>query len=270
MINTPHVVDAQPQRIGRLRIEAGCVRDYDRLARFHYRHGRPATIEAIYRVVHHHPSVVGRYLGSPSSSTVVAVLIRSNPPLCCAGRSMALGNRYTGLSRADAARLVNREIRTISRVVVHPQWRGLGIAVGLVTRAIEEAPTPYVEAIASMGRVHRFFERAGMQRYEPPIRVVHARLLDALAQVGIPTRLLAMPSRVHTRIDRLEHDQREWCVGELQRWWRHCPRRHEHRDTHATPDARQLRKILEDASQDALAKPIYLITTQPQLPTPGS
>jgi GNAT superfamily N-acetyltransferase len=51
-------------------------------------------------------------------------------------------------------------------VIVHPQFRGLGIASQLVRRICDECPTRYVEAIAAMGEVHPFFERAGMRKIE--------------------------------------------------------------------------------------------------------
>jgi N-acetylglutamate synthase-like GNAT family acetyltransferase len=62
---------------------------------------------------------------------------------------------------------VNRHVRTISRVIVHPQFRALGIASQLVRRILQDCPTRYVEAVAAMGAVHPFFERAGMTRVEP-------------------------------------------------------------------------------------------------------
>jgi predicted N-acetyltransferase YhbS len=61
---------------------------------------------------------------------------------------------------------VNRHVRTISRVVVHPQFRGVGLASGLVRAICRAAPTRYVEAFAVMGRVHPFFEKGGMVRGE--------------------------------------------------------------------------------------------------------
>ncbi len=59
---------------------------------------------------------------------------------------------------------VNQNIRTISRVIVHPQFRSLGLASRLVRCACTEATTRYVEAFAVMGRVHPFFEKGGMRR----------------------------------------------------------------------------------------------------------
>jgi predicted N-acetyltransferase YhbS len=64
-------------------------------------------------------------------------------------------------------------VRTIARVIVHPQFRGLGVAARLVRRICNECPTRYVEAFAAMGDVHPFFEHAGMTRV-PPTRAGEA------------------------------------------------------------------------------------------------
>lgn len=63
--------------------------------------------------------------------------------------------------------LLNAEVRCISRVIVHPSFRGLGIGVGLVRHALDTATTPYTEAIAAMGWVHPLFEKAGMEAFWP-------------------------------------------------------------------------------------------------------
>ncbi|HVT87404.1 MAG TPA: GNAT family N-acetyltransferase, partial [Tepidisphaeraceae bacterium] len=61
----------------------------------------------------------------------------------------------------------NEQIRTISRVVVHPQFRSIGLSSVLVRCLIQQCSTRYVEALAQMGRAHPFFEKAGMRRIDP-------------------------------------------------------------------------------------------------------
>jgi len=53
----------------------------------------------------------------------------------------------------------------ISRVVVHPIYRGCGLAVRLVRHALRTARTSRIEALAVMGAIHPFFELAGMKCY---------------------------------------------------------------------------------------------------------
>jgi len=81
--------------------------------------------------------------------------------------------------------LLNTEVECISRVVVHPIFRSSGLAVRLVRHALAAAETPMVEALAAMGAVHPFFEKAGMTALPlPPDRHI-ARLLSAAEAVGL-------------------------------------------------------------------------------------
>ena len=50
----------------------------------------------------------------------------------------------------------------IGRLIVHPQFRSIGLSTWLVRTMCARATTRYVEAFAAMGRVHPFFTRAGM------------------------------------------------------------------------------------------------------------
>jgi len=91
-------------------------------------------------------------------------------------------------------------MRCISRVVVHPQWRGLGLAVRLVRRGLATMTTPYTEALAAMGRVHPFFERAGMTAYRRWPHRRDQRLLDAMRSVGVEPWELASEKRMRDRV----------------------------------------------------------------------
>ncbi|HMB96722.1 MAG TPA: GNAT family N-acetyltransferase, partial [Tepidisphaeraceae bacterium] len=64
-------------------------------------------------------------------------------------------------------RFVNQNLRIISRVIVHPQFRSLGLSTILVRHLCKHCPTRYVESIAMMARAHPFFENAGMTRIDP-------------------------------------------------------------------------------------------------------
>ncbi len=141
-----------------LRLSPGTLADYTALAPWHYRAGRPATIARILRLA---------WPQDPHAAPA-AVLVESLPTLACHRRDQALGGRYTACPEARTrARLLYAELRCISRVIVHPQWRGLGLAVRLVRHALFTATTPYTEAFARMGWLHPFFALAGMTAYPP-------------------------------------------------------------------------------------------------------
>jgi ABC-type ATPase with predicted acetyltransferase domain len=142
---------------GRLILCRGTWRDYLSLERFHYRARRPATVAGVWVVRHISPR------GKTGRTVAAAVL--SYPTISCVARDQALGLHV--LPSRQRIRFVNAHIRTISRVIVHPTFRSLGLANHLVGEILRECPTRYVEALAMMGRVHPFFSAAGMNELRP-------------------------------------------------------------------------------------------------------
>ena len=142
---------------GRLRLCGGTAADYAALAAFHYRAGRPATWAAVVAVRHADG-------GRPERTVAVGVL--SWPTALSRPRREVFG--LDARRFGEQLRFANRCLRTVSRVVVHPQFRGLGLAVAVVRRLIDACPTRFVEASATMGAVVPMFERAGMTRHPTP------------------------------------------------------------------------------------------------------
>jgi ABC-type ATPase with predicted acetyltransferase domain len=140
---------------GEFTISRGRGRDYSRLARFHYLPRRPATWAGVW-TIHYH--------ASDNKPQLVAVAVLSYPVPSCLSRRRAL--KLSG-TRNDELKFANRHIRTISRVIVHPQFRALGLSTLLVRFICEQCDTEYVETLAVMRRAIPFFERAGMTRYDP-------------------------------------------------------------------------------------------------------
>lgn len=144
---------------GSLSISHGNPRDYMALEQFHYASGRPATWAQVWTI---------RYRGRPLTECeerIVAVGVLSYPVPSCLARERFF-NR-TGITRNENLIFANANIRTISRVVVHPQFRSLGLSTQLIRCLSDHCDTRYIEAIARMGRAHPLFERAGMRRIDP-------------------------------------------------------------------------------------------------------
>lgn len=159
--------------VRRLRLVEGTIRDYDRLSGFHYRAGRPATFVRVLTLV------------DPAEGEIAGVLVVSMPTLNSAWREQAWPGRFrTGDRRRDARR-INRDLRTISRVVVDPRWRGLGVATRIVRAYLRNPLSPCTEAVAAMGVCCPFFERAGMCAHPPAPRVKDIRLQKALGELGL-------------------------------------------------------------------------------------
>lgn len=96
---------------------------------------------------------------------IAAVAVLSHPVPVSRGRDRAFG--LSGWTYGRRLRFANDNIRTISRVIVHPSFRSLGLSTMLIRRLIETCPTPFIEALARMGRAHPLFDCAGMTRVEP-------------------------------------------------------------------------------------------------------
>jgi hypothetical protein len=52
----------------------------------------------------------------------------------------------------------------LSRVVLHPTYRGAGIGADFIRRSCELCPWPWVETLTEMGRINPVFEKAGFIR----------------------------------------------------------------------------------------------------------
>ncbi len=218
-------------RIGALdwqrRIARGSIGDYDALSSFHYLAGRPAAHKRVYFI--RSLALRGRRAvgGEPR---IAAVLVISPPLANVRGRNIATGGRYAGPDRATAMALLNAEMECISRVVVHPVFRGCGLAVRLVRHAIATAQTPLIEALAAMGAIHPFFEKAGMTAYPLGPDKHISRFISAAEAVGLGKedlpavepvkKLLSRKRRKHARFLKEELDlclRRTFSAGRLLR-----------------------------------------------------
>ena len=154
-----------------IRVEEGSLEDYKRLAEFHYRsrgHPPPLRIFALKR----------------KDGETVGVILYSWPPVNIFGRKQALGRRLP-------LEEVNRKVAMISRVVLHPKYRSIGLGTRLVKETLPLVGRPYVETIAVMARYNPFFEKAGMKKIaerKPDKSVLQA--VETLEKLGFKRYLL--------------------------------------------------------------------------------
>jgi ABC-type lipoprotein export system ATPase subunit/GNAT superfamily N-acetyltransferase len=165
----PHAQANKCSLTRQMRVEQGTLQDYKALSQFHYRTGRCPPPRKIF--------VLKR------SSEVCGVAVYGFPSPMCFGRSRVWKGTIAELQR---------EISVISRVVVHPKYRSIGLGAKLVGDTLARAGTPCVEAVAVMARYNPFFERAGMRRIaesKPSVHVTGA--LERLEALGFDVALLA-------------------------------------------------------------------------------
>lgn len=175
--------------IQKVEIVRGDACDYEKLARYHYRSGKLSPFKAIYA------------LRNVRETVGVIVYTMPNPSLEL--RNVATNNFFTGHSRRTSLALVNKNIRTISRVIIEPRFRSLGLAVRIVRETMPLMNVPIVEAMAVMGRVNPFFEKAGMKAYKRPMPAGCVQMKEALSLVGIEDEMLFDAKAVQRQIEGL-------------------------------------------------------------------
>ncbi len=201
---------AYPQLGLSFRFERGGWADYLALAEYHYRARRPATMRSVWRLVaqwdgrksecgirNSESKTASTPSAAPASSfripnsefrispapllwqfagypALAGVVVVSCPAINAAARNKVTASRYCtpGHPRDGIARL-NREVLTLSRVIVHPLYRGLGLAPRLVAAVLDRLDVPLVEAFARMGRYVPFFRQAGMSELKLPGKPVY-------------------------------------------------------------------------------------------------
>jgi hypothetical protein len=86
----------------------------------------------------------------------MAVIVYSYPPPSCYGRRLVLP-RMT-------IQEMNKQLSIISRIVIHPKYRTIGLGAKLIRETLPLVGTPYVELIAVMAKYSPFAEKAGMRK----------------------------------------------------------------------------------------------------------
>lgn len=142
---------------GSLRLTEGSLAEYKLLAPFHYKGPTLGVARIIRRLV---------YSDFHTAPRTVAVAVACMPTLRQRHRERFF--RLEGQTPAQLGKFVNRRMLVISRVILHPQFRGAGLSTVLIRDLIAHCPTRYVEASAVMGRFLPMFEQAGMTRLSPP------------------------------------------------------------------------------------------------------
>jgi len=196
--------------ISRLDIVTGGVSDYEKLAHYHYRDNRLGPFAAIFAL---RPR---KELASRLGTDTAGVIVYKMPSPGLELRNAATGNIFSGFDRATGLTLVNKTIRCISRVIIEPRFRGLGLASTLVRETMPRMNVPIVEAMAVMGLVNPFFEKAGMKAYraKPSTRCI--QLIEAFSMVEIEEAELVWPRKVQRKIESLQPNEAEFIEQQIK------------------------------------------------------
>ena len=196
-------------------IVAGDLSAWYGLAEYHYRDHRLPAVSKVF-VMRRGGRERQNARCKMQNDRLIGVIVYGMPLPQIALRNRATGNRYVGLGdRRSALAALNREMRCISRVVIRPEYRGIGLGSLLVRETLGQAGTPLVEAMAVMGRVNPFFEKAGMTRYESRQSERAVRLIAAFGQVGIDQGKLYDPVELIEVIGKLDGADRRFVEREV-------------------------------------------------------
>jgi hypothetical protein len=195
----------------KLEIVPGSLDDYEQLASHHYRDGRLSAVKAVFVLRPIGP--LGSLTGRPAG-----VIVYAMPVPRMELRNRATGNLFKGFDRQTQLALINRNIRCISRIVIEPRLRGVGLATRLVRETLPRVKVPIVEALAVMPRVNPFLEKAGMTAWPARVRLEQVELVEALSLAGIEDHELIDPEPVQRKLESLSPSAADFLEIRIQQF----------------------------------------------------
>lgn len=147
---------AQPQAAFRkgisfadeLWLSEGAKSDWPYFARWHYRGHRVACVKRVVLLWH--------------EQEPIGICVFTTP-----AASLQMRTAHFGLKGARtrlAMQALNGQLWLLSRVVLHPTYRGAGIGASFVRKACESCDIDWIETLSAMGHANPFFEKAGFKR----------------------------------------------------------------------------------------------------------
>ncbi len=185
----------------------GNMDDYRKLARFHYREHSLGPYVAIYAL---------KTKNLSSTNETVGVIVYKMPAPALELRNVATSGIFTGFDRTTQLNIVNNNIRCISRVIIDPRFRSLGLASWLVAQTMPKVKITIVESLAVMGKVNPFFEKAGMKKYSANIPARCLQLKEAFSIVDIEEAQLINPSVVHEKMESLTSKKKAFIEYQIR------------------------------------------------------
>jgi ABC-type transport system involved in cytochrome c biogenesis ATPase subunit/GNAT superfamily N-acetyltransferase len=181
----PNIALAECSLVKEMRVEEGSMADWRALAGFHYRSHRvpaPRKIFALKR-----------------GQELCGVIVYSYPAVTCFGRRLMLPKM--GMKE------LNEKLSNISRVVVHPKYRTIGLGSKLIKDTLGLAGTEYVEMSAVMAKYNPFAEKAGMQKITVQKPAKEAiRIKEILEGLGLDIQFLSSTKVVSEKLAGLSTD----------------------------------------------------------------
>jgi len=179
----PNELNRECSLVKEMRVVEGSYQDWKTLSGFHYRSHRIAAPRKIFCL--------------KRDAELCGVIAYCYPPIACFGRRQVLPKM--------SVQELNEKLSIISRVVVHPKYRTIGLGSKLVRETLALAGTPYVEMVAVMAKYNPFGEKAGMQKIaeQPPSKKALA-IAQVLLVLGFNIHLLGSEKYVLNKLRTLK------------------------------------------------------------------
>jgi len=128
-------------------IEVGTIEDYYKLSNFHYRDSSICFYHDIFRM--------------KLKDKLIGVIVYTSPKPELHSRNIVFNKEYS--RNFDR---INKEIKCISRVIIHPKYRTIGLGHKLVSETLKQANCKVVELLSVMTKYNPFAIQAGMIKHK--------------------------------------------------------------------------------------------------------
>jgi ABC-type transport system involved in cytochrome c biogenesis ATPase subunit/GNAT superfamily N-acetyltransferase len=166
-------------------VAEGKMEHWRQLAHFHYRSHNVAAPRKVFCL-------------QRKNSELCGVIVYTYPGPQCFGR------KASGLTKYPMKE-INKRLSTISRVVVHPKYRTIGLGVKLVHETLPLVGTEFIEMPAVMAKYNPFAEKAGMTKIceQPPSKEAQ-NIAEVLSNLGFNLQFLSSKSNVLQILSKLK------------------------------------------------------------------
>lgn len=161
------------------------------------------AVSADFRYRSHHAGASRKVYCLRRRVELCGVIVYTYPPPGYAGRNLVLQGRHS-------MKELNLDLSTISRVVIHPKYRSIGLGAKLIRETLPMVGTPCIEMIAVMAKYNPFAEKAGMNRVlEQKPSEEALRIADVISSLGFDLKLLGSQKHVSDKLQSLSPEQLE-------------------------------------------------------------
>lgn len=178
-----------------LNVSIGNKEDYKKLKKFHYRQAGIGAIKNIYKLQH--------------KNELIGVIVITYPHLALKGRNIFNNNKYSKMTKENCEK-INEEFECIARIILHPQYRGLGLAYYFLKEYFKLSKCKYIETLAVMASYTPFFEKAGMTKIETSADKTRIAKVKQLEKYGFNISLISSATYNKEIFNKLsEQDKKE-------------------------------------------------------------